>query len=189
MPAPALPSVMPVVDVASCLSTWWIRFETRLILFFSETAMNCMLKLARFLCVLRFVYPRKVICDLTSFFTNHDILYLAVSSTELVWFLFIRSFLGFSSVQGQNSAFFLFFWSSWLWIQLWHHFFDRDKISIDRVGENHSAFPIIANTIITYCSIVVLGSHFADLVSSCCAVAASMLIMKWQGFLPCVGVS
>ena len=77
MPAPAVSSVTPVVDDASCFFTYTDTF-------FSDTAMNCILQLARFLCVLRFVYPRKVLRDLTNFFTNHDILYLAVSSTELV---------------------------------------------------------------------------------------------------------
>ncbi len=38
--------------------------------FLSETAMNSMLKLARLLSVLRFVYPRKVFLDLTSFITT-----------------------------------------------------------------------------------------------------------------------
>jgi hypothetical protein len=59
----------------------------------------------------------------------------------------------------------------------------------DRVGENLLAFPLIANTTITYCSIVFLGSVFflscSDLLV---IVAASMLIMKWQGFLSYVWV-
>ena len=71
-----------------------------------------MLKLARFMCVLRFVSPRKVIRDLTCFFTIYDMFFLAVSSTELVWFLFLRSFLGFNSVEGTEFSVLLVFWSS-----------------------------------------------------------------------------
>ena len=70
--------------------------------FFFETAMNCMLKLARFLYILRFVYPRKVHSDLNSFSINNDILCLAAFFMELVGFLCWHSFLGFSLVEGME---------------------------------------------------------------------------------------
>ena len=52
--------------------------------FSSETAMICMLKLSRFLRVLRLVYPRKVHREFTVLLMKIDVLGLAASSMELV---------------------------------------------------------------------------------------------------------
>ena len=91
----------------------------------------------------------------------------------------LHSFLGFSSAGGIEFSVLLV---SLVFLNLKSIL--TCKISIDRVGENPSVFPIIANTVITYCSIIVLGSLFCLIFFT--VVAASMLIMKWQGFLSCV---
>ena len=63
MQLPALASVPPIVEEACCFSRY--QADT----FLSETATNFMLKLARYLCALRFVYPRKVFDQLLVFLT------------------------------------------------------------------------------------------------------------------------